>query len=64
MYTLDSMLKWVKDTMAKGFVLVTYNLKKVYFKYEEIPTGVSWDGFLYHPTDKNKVVFRVTVYEE
>lgn len=62
MYTLSSMLKWVKDTMAEGFVLVTYNLKKVYFKYDDIPTGVSWDGFLYHPTDKKKVVFRVTVY--
>lgn len=62
MYTLDSMLKWVKNTMAEGFVLVTYNLNKVYFKYEDIPTGVSWDGFLYHPTDKKKCVFRVTVY--
>ena len=64
MYTLDSMLKWVKNTMAEGFVLVTYNLNKVYFKYEDIPTGVSWDGFLYHPTDKKKVVFRVTVYSK
>lgn len=64
MYTLNSMLKWVKDTMAEGFVLVTYNLNKVYFKYEDIPTGVSWDGFLYHPTDKKKVVFRVTIYSK
>ena len=64
MYTLDSMLKWVKNTMSEGFVLVTYNLNKVYFKYEDIPTGVSWDGFLYHPTDKKKVVFRVTVYSK
>ncbi len=64
MYTLDSMLKWVKNTMAEGFVLVSYNLNKVYFKYEDIPTGVSWDGFLYHPTDKKKVVFRVTVYSK
>lgn len=64
MYSLDSMLKWVKNTMAEGFVLVSYKLDKVYFKYDDIPTGVSWDGFLYHPTDKKKVVFRVTVYSQ